>query len=93
MIAYIEDDARVDLLQVLGRPLFQELADGSGGTAHAHIRHQSQILDQPTRLALGRLRRADHAPLRPATELLITSLHACTFLAMACALPGTRQGR
>ena len=58
------DDGGGHLLQRLQRPLIQKLQQRPGRAPDRHVRHQGQVLDQAARLALGRLRRADHAPLR-----------------------------
>ena len=46
------------------RPLVEELEDGLGRGADRDVRHQREILHQPDRLPLGRLRRAHHPPVR-----------------------------
>jgi hypothetical protein len=53
-----------EVLEALGAPLVEELEDGRGGAADGDVRHEREVLDEAAGLPLGRLRRADHAPLR-----------------------------
>ena len=53
-----------DLLQLLHAPGVEEVHDRTRVRPHGDVREEREVLDQPDRLALGRLRRADHPPVR-----------------------------
>mmetsp|Transcript_33705 Transcript_33705/g.69614 ORF Transcript_33705/g.69614 Transcript_33705/m.69614 type:complete len:290 (+) Transcript_33705:1666-2535(+) len=52
------------LLQVLHPASLKQLNDDLGRAADADVRHERQVLHQPARLPLRRLRRTHHPPLR-----------------------------
>uniref|UniRef100_A0A2M4B2E6 Putative secreted protein n=1 Tax=Anopheles triannulatus TaxID=58253 RepID=A0A2M4B2E6_9DIPT len=58
----IGNRGRGDFLQILHRPLFQELQDRRRLRTDRNVRHQGEILHQPDRSPLGRLRGTDHTP-------------------------------
>ena len=60
----VGDDARRNLLQVLHRPLLEELENGRGRRTDGDERHEGEVLHQAARLSLRGLRGAHHAPVR-----------------------------